>query len=149
MPRLRNASWENDSDLAPLVAKILQHRPYLGELYPMLLNSPPMAEGLLEFGTAVRQKATLDGRIRELVICRVGLLLGATYEVFRHKEIALNEGVSGAQLDALVDWRTSSAFDARARAALAYAEAITSDIHVEDAAFDVLRPLFSEREILE
>ena len=149
MPRLKRADWEADSSLAPVVAKILQHRPYLGELYPMLLNSPPIAEALLEFGTAVRQKATLDGKIRELAICRVGLLLKARYEVYRHEEIALEQGVSREKLDALGAWQTSSAFDAREHAALAYAEAITTDVTVEESTFDALRAFFSEREILE
>ena len=39
-------------------------------LYKMLLNSPPIAQGWLNLLTAVRHKSTLKGRYRELVSYR-------------------------------------------------------------------------------
>ena len=47
------------------------------------------------------QRLALPGDLRELVIMRVAYLNGAPYEADQHAPIALREGVSQAQLDAL------------------------------------------------
>ena len=47
------------------------------------------------------ERATLDERIRELPICRVGHLLGATYEVYRHEEITTDVEVKDSTFDEL------------------------------------------------
>ena len=49
-------------------------------LYSMLLNAPLIAEGWLALFTAIRQRRTVRGDYRELVILRVALLNGASYE---------------------------------------------------------------------
>jgi alkylhydroperoxidase family enzyme len=150
MPRIENAKWEGNADLAPLVERIVGGRGQIGELYPMLLNSPVIAEGILVFGTAVRQKASLSGQIRELVICRVGLILGAEYEVFRHHAIALREGVPQAKLDALGDWRKSASLYTEAeQACLAMADEMTETSDVTDETFAGIRKAFNNQEILE
>ena len=88
-------------------------------LYSMLLNAPPVAEGWLALFTAIRQQCTLRGDYRELVILRVALLNGASYEYQVHVPFALREGVTQAQIDALDDWENASALTAAQRAVLA------------------------------
>jgi len=118
-------------------------------LYGMLLNAPPVAEGWLALFTAIRQQCTLRGDYRELVILRVALLNGATYEYQVHVPFALSEGVTQAQIDMLDRWQDSTALTPAQRAVLAYTDAMTRDIHVPDTVFDALRPHFSQREIVE
>jgi hypothetical protein len=48
-------------------------------IYRMLLNSPPLAESWFNHSNAVRYKTTLDGRLREIVIIRLGHLTGSHY----------------------------------------------------------------------
>jgi hypothetical protein len=43
-------------------------------IYRMLLNAPPLAESWFNHSNAVRWKTTLDGRLREIVIIRMGHL---------------------------------------------------------------------------
>jgi len=118
-------------------------------LYGMLLNAPPVAEGWLALFTAIRQQCTLRGDYRELVILRVALLNGASYEYQAHLPIALREGVTQVQLDTLDRWQESDALTLAQRAVLAYTDAMTQDIHVPDAVFEALRGHFNQREIVE
>jgi alkylhydroperoxidase family enzyme len=118
-------------------------------LYSMLLNAPPVAEGWLALFTAIRQQCTLRGDYRELVILRVALLNGASYEYQVHVPFALREGVTQAQIDKLDRWQDSDAMTQAQRAVLAYTDAMTRDIHVPDAVFEALRGHFNQREIVE
>jgi alkylhydroperoxidase family enzyme len=118
-------------------------------LYSMLLNAPPVAEGWLALFTAIRQQCMLRGDFRELVILRVALLNGASYEYQVHVPFALREGVTQAQIDMLDRWQDSTVLTAAQCAVLAYTDAMTRDIHVPDTVFDALRPHFSQREIVE
>ena len=135
-------------EIAPLVARIERERGKVLNLYRMLLTSPPVAEGWLAFLTAIRQKCSLSGRIRELVIMRIAVINGADYEFKQHVPFALREGITQAQIDALRDGR-AEAFDPLERSVLAYCESMTREIHVPQAVFDAVRPHFNERELVE
>ena len=118
-------------------------------LYRALLNSPPVAEGWLKLFTAIRQKAKLTGRYRELAILRVALLNGADYEYRAHVPFALQDGMTQGQIDALPGWQVSKAFDDRERAVLAYTDCVTREIRVPDSVFAEVRRYFDERELTE
>ena len=153
MARLEYAVAEDggggDAALAPLIERIVGERGSLLNLYRMLLNSPPVAEGWLALGTAVRHRSSLDGRVRELAICRVGQLNGASYEWEHHIPIARREGVTDAQIEALAGWSSSDLLDARDRAVLAYADAMTREVAVPDDVFEPLRAHFNPLELVE
>ena len=118
-------------------------------LYRALLNSPAVAEGWLRLFTAVRQKAKLPGRYRELAILRVALLNKADYEYRAHVPFALQEGATQAQIDALPAWQISREFDDHERAVLAYTDSVTRDIRASDAVFAELKRRFDDRELVE
>jgi alkylhydroperoxidase family enzyme len=132
-----------------LVAQIAGERGGVPALYQMLLHSPPVAFGWLKLGTGVRHQAKLNGVIRELTICLVGKLLNARYEYAHHAPVALREGATQAQLEALERWRDSDLFDTRQKAALAYAEQITRHVEVPDQIFKPVRDHFDDRELVE
>ncbi|VTU34537.1 putative peroxidase-related enzyme [Variovorax sp. PBS-H4] len=123
----------------PLVKRIEAERGSVLHLYQMLLHSMPLTEGWLGLLTAVRQKFKLDGAIRELVIMRVAVLNGAQYEADQHAPIALKEGITQAQIDALGDWRQSDLFDDLQRAALQLTDTMTRDVHVPGDQLDAVR----------
>jgi len=136
-------------DIAPLAARIKAERGgKILNLYRMLLQSPPVAEGWLSFLTAIRQKSGLAARVRELVIMRVAVLNAAEYEFQAHLPFAKKEGVSDAQVAGLRTGDTAP-FDERERAALAYTEAMTRSIRVPDDVFAAVRRNFDDREIVE
>ncbi len=63
--------------------------------------------------------------------------------------LAIPEGLTMEECNALADWRGSKFFNARERAALAYTDSMTTEIQVPDAVFDALKPHFNERQIVE
>lgn len=139
----------NTPEAQPLVQRIVAERGSVLHLYQMLLHSPPLAEGWLGYLTAVRQRLSLAGDLRELVIMRVAQLNGAPYEAQQHEPIALQEGVTQAQLDALSAWEASTAFDERARAALALCDTMTRHVQVPKATLDAVRQHLGERQTVE
>ena len=100
--------------------------------------------------STARFKSTLDGRLREIVIIRVGYLNRSHTSIKQHvPQLSAPEGLPVAESDALADWQKSEFFSPRERAALAYADAMTRDIAVPDAVFDGAAAAFSERQIVE
>jgi AhpD family alkylhydroperoxidase len=137
-------------EVAPLVERIVAERGSLLHLYQMLLHSPPLAQGWLAHLTQVRQKLALSGALRELVIVQIAHLNGAPYEAAQHVPIALREGLSHQQLQALPDWRTAAAaFDAEQQAALALADTMTRAVQVDAAQIEAVRSLLGERQTVE
>ena len=132
-----------------LAEQITAQRGSVLHLYRMLLHSPPVAAGWLRYLTAIRKECTLPGALRELIIMRVALLNGASYEAEQHAPIALAEGLSQKQLDALADWMASDLFDVRQRALLALTDSMTREIHVPDDVFSAARAEFDSRALVE
>ena len=119
-------------------------------IYRMLLNAPPLAESWFNHSNTVRWNTTLDGRLREIVIIRMGHLTGAQYVLRQHvPALALADGVTLAECDALADWRPSRLFSERERAALAYADTMTREIVVPDDIFAAVERHFDVRQIVE
>jgi AhpD family alkylhydroperoxidase len=138
-------------ELQPLVQRIVAERGQVLHLYQMLLHSPPLAEGWLHFLTQVRQKLALDGALRELVIMRVAHLNGAPYEAEQHAPIALREGLTQAQLDALSAWpdAPTGTYSALQADALRLCDAMTRDIHVPPPVVQAVREQLGERRLVE
>lgn len=136
-------------EAAPLVEQIIAERGSVLHLYQMLLHSPPIAKGWLNHLTGIRHNSSLPGDVRELVIMRVALLNRAPYEADQHAPIALAEGMTQAQLDALPDWQASDQFTPLQCAVLAYTDAMTRNVQVDDALFQEIRQYFDERLTIE
>jgi alkylhydroperoxidase family enzyme len=114
-----------------------------------LLHSAPLARGWNSLMGAIRGQMQLDGALRELVILRVAVLNRAPYEFAQHAPVARAEGLSQPQVDAVRDWQGATLFDARARAVLAYTDAMTLQVQVPQTLFDALRAHLTDREIVE
>ena len=121
----------------------------VSHLYAMLLHSPPLASCWLELLTTARAGTILAGSDRELVILLIAVINDAPHEFKTHAPLALKQGVTQAHIDALANWRASSVFDARQRAVLAYAEAMTRDVKVADPVFSAVREILNDRELVE
>jgi 4-carboxymuconolactone decarboxylase len=122
-----------------------------GALRPLdevLLHSPALADGWNSLLGAVRERIALDPAVRELVVLRIAVLNDAGYEWDAHEPVARRAGVTDGQLRA-VRGDDRSPFDAVQRAALDYADAMTTTVEVSDATFEALRPHFDEAGIVE
>lgn len=137
-------------ELAELEARILAERGRISLLYQVLLNSAPVASGWERMLTAVRNQTQLPGALRELMILRVAVLNRAAFEFDAHAPIALREGLSDAQVQALRQPQPDPAlFDEAARDALALTDAMTRDVEVPAALMDRLRQRHDARALVE
>lgn len=148
MARIPYADCTSDA-VRPLAERVAAERGSVLHLYQMLLHSPPFAEGWLKYLTAVRHHSTLPGALRELIIMRVAILNNAPYEADQHAPIALREGVSQEQLDALADWPDSPLFSDAERAVLAYTDTMTRQVQVPDAVFAAVAACYPAPQIVE
>ena len=148
IPYIDVAEHPEVADLAERISA--GRRGNLINIYRLLLHSPPIAATWFEHVNAVRWKTQLQPRLREILIVRVALINRVEYVIAQHvPKLALAEGVSLEECDALRDWRDSGLFSAAERAALDYADAMTQEVVVSDEIFAALRPLFKDQEIVE
>ncbi|MDP3356999.1 MAG: carboxymuconolactone decarboxylase family protein [Polaromonas sp.] len=122
-----------------------------------LLWSEPLARGWNVYLGAVRTGLPTSRKLRELGICTVALLTGATYEYKHHAPDFLTAGGTQAELDALnalvkVDARASAdhpALGGVEQLVVRYAAQMTLDVKVSDDVFEGLRQHFDTTELVE
>jgi uncharacterized peroxidase-related enzyme len=117
--------------------------------YKVLANSPHVARNAIRLGNSLIGKTTLSPRLRELTIMRIAKLCDCEYEWVQHAPIALQAGVSRAQLDAIGSWKESNNFDEEERAILQYVDEVAQNVKVTDATFEALNKYLNEQNIVE
>jgi alkylhydroperoxidase family enzyme len=137
-------------ELAAEIGRIKGGRGGVLNIYKLLLHSPALAMSWLEHSNTVRWKTSLPPRLRELVIIRMASNLDYAYALGQHvPKIALADGVSLDECEALKDWRASGRFDDRERSALALADAMLASPQVPAAVLDEARRHFNDRKLVE
>lgn len=140
----------SDPAIAEQAARISAERGgKLLNLYKMLLQSPPVADGWRQLLTAIRQQCLLSARYRELAIMRIAVLNDADYEFAQHVPFALKEGYSDHQLAMLKTADYRAHFDALDLQVIDYTDAMTTSIRVPQPVFDALKTTFNDREMVE
>lgn len=112
--------------------------------------APAAMKAMLALETASRQLA-VPAALRQLVKMRVSQINGCAYCLDMHAPEAREAGVPQQKLDVLAAWRESPAFDARERAALGWAEALTrlETTGAPQRDYDALAAQFGEAERVE
>lgn len=122
-----------------------------------LLWSEPLARGWNVYLKAVRTELPTSRKLRELGICTVALLTGASYEYHHHAPDFLAAGGTQAELDAL---RVVCESNPRLRQSnqglgaiesivVQYAAQMTLDVKVTDELFAQLKEHFDTTQIVE
>ncbi len=94
----------------------------------------------------------LETRLVNLVYLRVSQINGCAYCLDMHTRDLIKEGVAVEKLALLQAWREAGTlFDAKERAALAWAESVTqvAQTGVPDADFQLAAEVFSEKELVD
>src|SRR5262249_25733656 len=151
MARVPLIQEQEHPELADMIERFRAgRRGKLINIYRMLLNAPTLAESWFNHSNAVRWKTTIPGRLREILIVRMGHLTKSHYVLRQHvPSWGVAEGLGIEKCDALSDWRASKFFTASERAALAYADTMPREIVVPDAVFAEVDRHFNAREIVE
>ncbi len=150
MARVSYVEEQDHPELAAQIGKIKGGRGGVINIYKLLLHSPAVAMSWLEHSNTIRWNTSLSPRLRELVIVRVASAARYAYALQQHvPTIALADGVSLEECEALRDWRASGQFSEAERAALAYADAMFAGPEVPDGVFNAVRRYYGEREVVE
>ena len=117
MARISYVEEKDRPELSGLMTKIKGVRGALLHIYKLLLHSPQLAATWYEHVSAARWGTKLSGRLREIVIIRVGKINDIPYVMKQHvPALAEAEGLSRGECDALADWRAAACFSAAERA---------------------------------
>jgi alkylhydroperoxidase family enzyme len=124
---------------------------YMAELsiFQVLLNHPQLARVLNDLLATMLWHGTLDSRLRELVIMRIGWLTSCDYEWTQHWRVASGLGVPEQDLLGVRDWQTHEAFGPAERAVLAATDDVVRDGVVSAASWAACeRELHSDAKVL-
>jgi alkylhydroperoxidase family enzyme len=102
---------------------------YMAELsiFQVLLNHPALARAVNDLLATMLWHGSLDPRLRELVIMRIGWLTACDYEWTQHWRVACGLGVPAVDLLAVRDWSAHDGFGAAERAVLAATDEVVDD----------------------
>jgi AhpD family alkylhydroperoxidase len=96
-------------------------------------------------------KSALGPVLLQLIFLRVSQINGCSYCVVTHARELRSLGVANDRIDGVASWREAPFYDARERAALNWAEALTAvaETHAPDGDYDCLRHSFTDREMVD
>ncbi|WP_198084923.1 carboxymuconolactone decarboxylase family protein [Variovorax sp. E3] len=117
-------------ELADVESRIMAERGRVSLLYQVLLNSEPIASGWERLLTAVRKQTGVPADLRELIILRVAVLNGASFEFDAHVPHAQKAGVSPEKIAAVRDEALPEVFTPVERLVLELTGAMTRQIVV-------------------
>ncbi len=102
---------------------------YMAELsiFQVLLNHPALARAVNDLLATMLWHGSLDPRLRELVIMRIGWLTACDYEWTQHWRVASGLGVTSDDLLGVRDWRSYDGFGPTERAVLAATDDVVRD----------------------
>jgi AhpD family alkylhydroperoxidase len=117
---------------------------------PYFELAPKAFQGMLGLSGAIR-KDLLGARLTDLVFLRVSQINGCAYCIDMHWRDLIKLDADPRHLNAVAGWREAPFFTDRERAALNWAEAVTSRSHhaTSDEEFEKLKHHFSDEEIVE
>jgi alkylhydroperoxidase family enzyme len=141
---------ESRPELVDLIGRIKAGRGGLLNIYKLLLHSPAVAERWMGLIDALRNHTELNARLREIAIIRAAHLNRSAYEIRQHvPRLATAAGLTQEECRAIAAWPDTTTLGDCEAAVVAYADAVSRNVQVEDAIFDRLRPHLTDREILE
>ncbi len=139
----------DDPILSDIFAHILARRGHILNIHQVVAHSPKMLRAQAAYASSMREESILPRDLQELLILRVAQICDSEYEQTVHRPIALACGASQDKIDALPSWRTSSVFDARERAGLAFVDQGAASGEIDDATFLAAAGHFTPRELVE
>lgn len=117
-------------------------------VFRVLLHQPGVAVGLNAMLHQLLWKGTLDSRLRELIIMRIGWVTESVYEWTQHWRVARLLDVSERDLLAVRHWRDSDLFGPKEQAVLAATDDTLEFGTITDATWEACRAVFDDDGIL-
>ena len=116
-PRIPLLSVEDSKKAAALAGIPEAFAPL--SVFRMLLRHPELTRAVADLLQMLLRGTHLDGRLRELIIMRIGWATGSVYEWTQHWRIARLIGMEDADILGVRDWRSHNGYSPAERAVLA------------------------------
>jgi alkylhydroperoxidase family enzyme len=118
-------------------------------VFKVMANCPHVGRDFLRLGNSILLKGSLDPRLREIAILRVGVLTKAHYEWTQHVPIGRKVGLTEQQIEGLDKWQNSPHFQDHERAVLQYTDEVAEKIRVSEETFNGIKSFLTEEQIVE
>lgn len=144
-----------DGDLADFYGTVNEVFGRVPNSLRTLAHAPLLAMLLIPFNATVQREwpgARLSGRIKEMVVIKTSQVNGCAYCFAHNTALGEAAGITHEQVIELSsdDYRDSSAFTAREKAAILWAEHVTRNTARERGdVYEQVKALFSDAEIVE
>lgn len=136
-----------DRDLPPEVLARLRLLPPIS-IYRLLAIVPHSVVPWTDLTSAIYQ-CELDNRVREIAICRQARGARAPYELHQHRQIARNNGVSEAELAAVLSDPIVTSLDEHANLVCQAADELEATATLSDGTQDALYSTLGLRQATE
>ena len=144
---MRSVDLPEDSEIPEPALQRLRSVPPIN-IYRLLGIVPQAVVPWTDLTQAVYE-CTLEPRLREIAICRQAHAANAAYELHQHSFLARNNGVSGAELQAVLDEPTVGSLDPAANLVCRAADELEARAALSDETFDQLYATFGRRSATE
>jgi len=133
---IRNLFGAKDASLIP-------------EMFLTLMKHPGIYRTHLELGLALNKNGSLPPRERELVILRVGWLVGSPFEWGEHVDVGYKCGLTAGEIERVKHGSDAAGWNEHDRAVVRGAEELVDDHVISDATWAVLRKSWTDQQMIE
>ena len=151
MARVKLLETSEDPRAQALIERLRSgRRGSLLGIYKALLHNGRLAETWFEHLNAVRWETDLSGRLREILIIRIGWRLDCAYIQRQHvPKLAEPEGLDAEDCEALLRDDIGTRFDEAEQAAIALADELTGVAKASRPVVDRVLANYSEKQLVE
>ncbi|MEO8812291.1 MAG: carboxymuconolactone decarboxylase family protein [Caulobacteraceae bacterium] len=108
-------------------------------IFRMMGHAGELIDGFTKLGTQILNFTSLDSVLREIAIIRVGVLSGATYEVWQHERIGQRIGMSDALIAAIHEGPAAAVLDPAQREVMAFTDDLVANVRAGEATFEPVK----------
>lgn len=118
-------------------------------VFGTLAHHPELLRHWLGFATYLLTASTLEPRLRELIVLRVGWLCQSPYEWGQHVHVGRKAGVTDADLERLTEGPHAAGWSAAEAAALRATDELVARHTLSDANWSALQVHYSTQQVLD
>ena len=114
-----------------------------------LANHPDLSEAWLTFARYVLGNSTLPPRERELLILRIGFLLGADYEWGQHARIGREAGLTDTEILRITQGLGAAGWSSFDRTLLRAVDELRRDAEISDTTWNELAARYDTKQLMD
>lgn len=138
------------AEVQPIFDRLTQAFGHMPGFFGTMARVPEALQHFMPLYSAVINKGSVEAKYKELAYLKTAQVNGCEYCFKAHSASGKKNGVSEQQIKELNFFRRSSAFDAKEKAAILYAERVTRGASaIREGAIQELKQHFNDDQIVE